>query len=329
MMLLLLTVGTGFVGSEVELIFVGPLAGVTFLIYALHVVGYKSGKGRLLLYALALVPLSIFLAHDKRDVIFPLIGVVLLEALVRDRVRFTVRRVLTWLLFYTPPVLALILVMTVLRAPEQFGITAVGDIVTAVSAYVQRTSFLANLFLNLEWTFIYVHTFNAINYALTDRIPALLGSTYVKVLFILTPREWIDWKPDSIIHIYTAYYDQRYWRLGGSWVSSMVGEAILNFRLFGAVVLAIILAAFDRLFVRYVLIQRRRGYLYAGSALYGMVAFLLYARGSGLDLALISFVVAAACCACLSLVMKYGRRGSVVSGGSFVSATARINSRGG
>ena len=328
-MLLLLTVGTAFVGSEVELIFVGPLASVTFLIYALHVVGYQAGKARLLLYAVALIPLSIFLAHDKRDVIFPLIGVILLEALVRNRARFTFRRVLSLVLFYTPPVLALILVMTVLRAAEQFGITGVRDIIAAVSAYVRTTDFLPSLFLNLEWTYTYVHTFNAVNYALTDRIPALLGSTYVKVLFIFAPREWIDWKPDSIIDIYTSYYDQRYRRLGGSWVSSMVGEAILNFRLFGAVILALILMAFDRVFVRYVLIQRRRNYLYAGSALYGIVAFLLYARGSGLDLALISFLVAALYCGCVSLVMKYGRRGRVVSVGSLASAKARTSSRDG
>lgn len=316
-MLLLLTVGTAFVGSEVDLIFVGPLASVTYLIYALHVAGYKVGKARLLLYALPLIPLSIFLAHDKRDVIFPLIGVILLEALVRER--FTVRRMLLWILFCTPTVLALILVMTFLREPEQPAITGVRDFIAAMSVYVRRTDFLAKLFLSLEWTYTYVHTFNAINYALTDRIPALLGSTYVKVLFIFVPREWIDWKPNSIIHIYTSYYDQKYWSIGGSWVSSMVGEAILNFRLFGAVILALILTVFDRLFVRYVLIQRRRNYLFVGSALYGMVAFLLYARGSGLDLALILFLVAASCCGCLALVMKYGRHGEVVSVGSIGS----------
>ena len=327
--LLMLTVGTAFFGSELEIPFVGTAAGATFLIYALHVAALKYGNRRLLLYALALVPLSVLLAHDKRDVIFPLISVVMLEALVRDRDRFTARGVLSWLVIYTPPVLALILVMTVLRAAEQFGITSVGGVIAAVSAYVQRTGFVGNLFLSLEWTFTYVHTFNAINYALTDRIPALLGSTYVKVLFILVPREWLEWKPDSIIHVYTAYYDQTYWRLGGSWVSSMVGEAILNFRWFGAVILALILRAFDHLFVRYVLIQRHGKLLFAGAALYGPVAFLLYARGSGLDLAFISFLVAVFCCGCLSVVMKYGRRSRVVTGGSFAPLKARVNRRDG
>ena len=127
--LLMLTVGTAFFGSELEIPFVGTAAGATFLIYALHVAALKYGKRRLLLYALALVPLSVLLAHDKRDVIFPLISVVLLEALVRDRDRFTARRVLSWLVIYTPPVLALILVMTVLRAAEQFGITSVGGVI--------------------------------------------------------------------------------------------------------------------------------------------------------------------------------------------------------
>ena len=327
MMLLLLTVGTVFFGSEIEFVFVGPLAGATFLIYALQVVAFKDGKRRLVLYVLALVPLSILLAHDKRDVIFPLIAVVLLESLVRDRDRLTVRRLLSWLVIYTPPVFALILAMTVLRAAEQFGIASVGGIIAAVSAYVQGTDFLGHLFLNLEWTYTYVHTFNAINYALTDRIPALLGSTYVKVLFIFVPREWVDWKPDSIIHVYTSYYDQGYWRRGGSWVSSMVGEAILNFRWFGAVILALILRTFDHLFVRYVLIQRRKNYLFAGAALYGLVAFLLYARGSGLELAFISFLAAIFFCGCLSLVMGYGRRSRLVSAGSFASLNGRVNSR--
>lgn len=198
----------------------------------------------------------------------------------------------------------LILVMTVVRAAEVYGVSSIGDIIPAVRAYLQWGNFIAYFLLNIEATYTYFHVYNALDMAVAQ-IPVLWGETYIKPLFIWLPRTWVEWKPNSAVDVYTTIFDPQFRALGGSWAISMLGEAYLNFKMFGAIVLAMILGVFDRVFRTCVLDVRGHGLVYCVGAIYFGPSVLNFARGSGLDLALILFIVVVATAVPFAMVLNY------------------------
>ena len=59
------------------------------------------------------------------------------------------------------------------------------------------------------------------------------GSTLIKPLFIMFPRDIFPFKPDSILELYTLAYDPAGRDLGGSWTIGLFSEFIWNFYFFG------------------------------------------------------------------------------------------------
>lgn len=249
------------------------------------------------------MPVALAMSHSKREAVFLIYSIIILEVIMGKWGRMDFRRI-TLAVLSIFGLFGLILVMTVVRASEVYGVSSIGDIIPAVKTYLQGSNFITYFLLNIEATYTYFHVYNALDMAGT-RIPLLWGETYIKPLFIWLPRTWVDWKPNSALEIYTSIFDPQFRAIGGSWVISMLGEAYLNFRLLGAVVVALIMWFFDRIFRTYVLDTRGRGLLYCVGAVYFGPSVLNFARGSGLDLALILFIVVVAAAAPFAIVLNY------------------------
>ena len=310
LVLLVGTIGTAIAGKATNFIFLPETTGGMFMLYILHVIGLRNGKMRILFYLAAIVPLTVLFAEDKRDALFLVVPIAFLELIVRDYPLITLG-VAARTFLVVPVIAALVLTASVLRSPAYAGITSIAQTWSAVVNYAGGKFFWGYASLNFELAYTYFHTFNAINYVLADRLMPLFGSTYVKPLFILIPREWIEWKPWGASYVYALRFDRAYRLAGGSWTVSMVGEAFVNFRILGAVILPFVLAMLDRLFSRLVLIRDEPKFSVAVAALYFPVAFMNYARGSGLDVFLIMMLVATATAVVVSIGLNYGRKGRI------------------
>ena len=308
--LLSATLGTATLGSAANFIFVAETTAGLFMLYILHVIAVRNGKIRVLFYLAAIVPLTVLFAHDKRNVIFLIVPITILELIVRDWRSITVQLAARAFVAVSA-VAGLVLVATVLRTPGPGGISSIGETLSAVGRHTATRYFLGYASLNFELVYTYFHTFNAINYVLADRLGTLFGSTYAKLLFILIPRELLEWKPWGASYVYALRFDRAYRLAGGSWAVSMVGEAFLNFRIMGAVVLPLVLRLFDGVFCRWVLVRDKANFLSAVAALYFPVAFMNYARGSGLDSFLIMMIVATATAGLVSIALQYGKKSRI------------------
>ena len=301
----------GYLVAPLHTGFTNQIISAPFFLYVLYVAALPHRTTRILLYLIVLVPLVLIFAHDKRDAIFPILPILFLELINSGRLQLNLKQIIM-VLMLIPVVGAMILVATVLRTPEVFGIDSIFDIYAAMLEYVSFDDFLGNYLLDLEFTYTYFHSMNAINYAFTDQIPALLGATYVKPLFILIPRELVEWKPFSAVHYYTIYEDPEYRLAGGSWAVSMIAEAALNFRMFGVVVCAFVLRVLDGIFVRFVLIRTTKNFLFSVAALYFFVSYMNFARGSGLSLSLVLFLAVVFATIPFLFVLRFGKNSRIL-----------------
>ena len=301
----------GYLVTPLHTGYTNQIMTAPFFLYVLYVAALPQRTTRILLYLIVLMPLALMFAHDKRDAIFPVLPIVFLELIIGGKLQVNWKH-LIMVLILIPVLAGLILTTTLLRTPEAFNIRSIIDVFAAMLEYLGSDDFLGYYFLNLELTYTYFHTMNAINYAFTDQMPALLGATYVKPLFILISRELVEWKPHSAIHYYTLYYDPEYRWAGGSWAVSMIAEAALNFRMFGVVACALVLRALDGIFDRFVLFRTKKNVLFAVAALYFFVSFMNYARGSGLSMSIVLFLAVIFATTPFMIVLRYGKNSRIL-----------------
>lgn len=288
---------TGFLFGE-------QVLAAIFIVFVLHVIGLRSIHARLAMYLVAFIPLALAVAHSKREAIFLLYPVIVVEVIMGKWGKVDLRR----LLLATSGVVtvaALIVVMTTLRVPEVFGVKSIFDIPAAVSRYLSFDNFIPYFLLNIEATYTYFHVINTIDLSVKGSMPVLWGETYIKPLFIGIPRDWVDWKPRSAVDYYTTIFMPEFRMAGGSWAISMLGEAFLNFRVMGAIPCAAIICWFDYLFRRHVIGTPRKGLLYSVGALYFCAAVLNFARGSGLDLTLVQFILVVSSVSPVAIFLNY------------------------
>ncbi len=280
------------------------LVGSIFCVYILSVISFRRFSTRLFLYALALIPFMLAMSHSKREALFFLYPILVIETIIGKWGRLNLRGIVVVTMMLCIMVLSII-AMNVVRAPDVFRVDSLGDYFTAIIDYLQWPDLTTYLLLNIEATYAYYHVYNSIDLAMKDIIQPLMGETYIKPFFIWIPRDWVDWKPRSAVDIYTTIFAPAYRAEGGSWAISMMGEAFLNFRIFGALLLVAILSRFDWIFRSFVLKNCGRGLLYGVGTIYFTVSLMNFARGTGLDLILIQFIVVMTAALPLAMMMNY------------------------
>lgn len=261
------------------------LFGIMLLVYI-----NKNFKlfSRLFYYFIILSVFVLFSVENKREAIFLILPIVILE---KKNIKLTIslKRIIILLtaaivFFYA------IIAMSILRGygyKEDNFFKAL----TLVDDYVQADYFAPAIANNLELAQTYLHSNNVIEYLHQDKMDYLYGETFVKPLFIFIPRSRFENKPNSAIDHYTRAYNKSFREKGGSYPVSFQSEFFLNFAwlsLLIAFVSFVFLNGFYYLTLDIIASDDIINYVYL---LYGYEIYLSLVRGSGLDLFTVSMII--------------------------------------
>ena len=185
--------------------------------------------------------------------------------------------------------LGLVLVASVLRGYGGFDNGTVIAAVRAVPQYVGSDFFIDGLTDNLELTSSYGGAITSIDLTRRGVIPYQDGGTIWKVLFLPIPRDAISWKPESALQVYTRLFDSDMAAIGGSLPVFLQCDMFMNFDVFGLLPFVLIWLCVNGLFLSFL---RRPGRdLRTYSLLYLSIIVLVLARGSGLELYLVTYLL--------------------------------------
>lgn len=275
-------------GGDGDLSMIPKSVAVLVIIYFL---ARRNVQYRALFYICILVALSIISVDSKREAIFLIFPIFLLEFLFnfKDLRLSTLLKILIITLSLT----LLIILMSIARGYGDFS--EVTSLITAVPfllQYIESPYFLAAFFNNIEVNYTYYHSMQALEYIQIDSSLLAGGSTLVKFLFILMPRVLWTEKPRSIIDLYTSYHAPSFREVGGSWPINLYAELFWNFSFFGLLVLMGIIAFFMFLYYKLLVAIVRDRYLILSWGLFVFMNFITYIRGSGLDMYVVYSVFA-------------------------------------
>lgn len=185
--------------------------------------------------------------------------------------------------------LGLVLVASVLRGYGGFDNGTVIAAVRAVPQYVGSDFFIDGLTDNLELTSSYGGAVTSIDLTRRGVIPYQDGATLWKVLFLPIPRDAVTWKPESALQMYTRIFDSDMASVGGSLPVFLQSDMFMNFDVFGLLPFVLIWLGVNWMFLAFL---RRPGRdLRSYSLLFFSIIVLILARGSGLELYLLTYLL--------------------------------------
>lgn len=260
----------------------------------IYIVAFVRLKSRYLIYIAVLLFFTSFSYENKREAIFLMLPIALIEVIVNET-----KPKIKHLFLMTPVVifaLFLILTMSIMRGYGGFlspyDVVSMFDAISYVFDYISDENFWLFLFNNLEVNYMFFHSINGIEYVLNDDSLFAYGSTILKVFFIFIPSFLIDFKPDSIIHLYTTTHDPFYRSLGGSWPINIYSEYFWNFHLAGMFFIGVFFYLISVFFIKVFTFIRTGKALYYIWVLYAYMELISLYRGSGLDLYMVGICFA-------------------------------------
>jgi hypothetical protein len=241
-----------------------------------------GGRNRAVLYILLVTYFASFSAGDKRQAIFLFLPIFLVEFLRSKKRRLDIRMLLAGGVAASIGFI-LILWMSIYRGYGEYNPETFLDAAQYIDDYVQEDRFIEYVLANTETNYVFFHTHQAIEYVLEDPQRLLLGSSFLKVLFIPVPRHLFPDKPVSIIEHYTSAYAPEFRSLGGSWVSGLYSEYFWNFHFLGLLPMYFVFALFGRAYSWMAGRIRTNLDYQLLLPIYYYQQFMEMVRGSGLD----------------------------------------------
>lgn len=264
------------------------LAGISI------VIALKNQKKhiRYVAYLLLIVMFASFSSFDKRISIFLLMPMVLIECLRMEQPRFNIKS-LVMMFLLSSVVFMLVIMMSIYRGYGDYDSVSFFDTYKYIFDYMNKDRFVYFIGNNLEYSYIFYHLHQAIEYMLDSQKQLLYGSTFLKILFVFIPRSFVPFKPESIVTHYTQYHDWDLHSAGGSWASTIYADFFWNFHMLGLLGLFVCYYFATRCY--FALIYRLRQevrYQYL-LALFAYQYMLTLIRGSGFDLYFVFILVGA------------------------------------
>jgi hypothetical protein len=278
---------TFFSNSESNFYIIPKSLGA-ILIFVVFFRGY-SVRVRIIAYALIIFFFALAAFEDKRDAIFLLLPVLLLEStrypFTLDLKRFSLLAIGGGFLVY------LILVMSIQRGYGSYNARGFVDATGYVDDYVKSDFFIPAFMNNLEISYTYFHSNNAVEHILANPSDLTYGSTIIKPLFIPFPRNYFPQKPESILEKYTSTVSPEKRSEGVSWTISFQSELFWNFSYVGVIVAFFIFIVFNSVYLNVVRLIRTDEIINYIPLLYIYEQLLVLFRGSGLDLFAIDVIL--------------------------------------
>jgi hypothetical protein len=284
-----------FLFIEIDLSIVGGSGGISIIpksILCLVFIFYcavNKFRFRYLLYLLILLLFAMFSSEDKRDAIFLIFPIILLEAIFND-FKITFKN-LIWIGVLGLFLFSLIVLMSITRGYGSYETTSFVESLQYFFLYINSDFFLISFLNNIEVNYTYFHTLQAIEYIFTDSDLMTYGTTLIKFIFLLLPRSVFTFKPDSFIDTYTNVFDSAFREIGGSWPPNFYAELFWNFHYLSIVTLPLIYYLFHVTYIN--CIRNITSVIYSKSivCVYFVYLFLSFIRGSGFDLLAFNLVV--------------------------------------
>ena len=250
-------------------------------------------RGRFAVYLLILLYFASFSSEDKRDAIFLIAPVLLIECLSTHRVQLRPRHLILAAGF-SVVCFVLILMMSIYRGYGEFHPKSFLDTRHYLIEYVEDPDFYKYLGNNMEFNYLFFHSHQAIEYVYNSSDILLYGSTFLKPLFFTLPRDLFPNKPQSIVHHYTNYHDPQYRAAGGSWAITMYADFFWNFHVLGLLVFLPVFYLINRCYLILAYSIRQQGVNYYHLLpLFAYQHFLTLIRGEGFDIYFGYLIVAA------------------------------------
>jgi hypothetical protein len=250
-----------------------------------------SLRSKRLRYPIYIIYLAIMVAvsfENKREVAMTLFAIIFLECFFTNaRLQFTPIKLLRYIMIFSI-FMFFIITASVLRGYGEFVAKSPFDLITIVPGYIGSDIFADGITDNLELNYNYGVTITSMDFVLRGLIDYQLGASVIKPLFLPFPREFLLWKPESVLQVFTRAYAPDWWAEGGSMPVSLAAEMFINFNIAGVLALGAIIGLLNRLYVHSApSAHRLSGYSSAFLAL----TVLMLARGSGLEQYLLYFGV--------------------------------------
>ncbi|MAW84560.1 MAG: hypothetical protein CL832_09245 [Crocinitomicaceae bacterium] len=236
---------------------------------------------RIFCYLFIFVLLSFVLYSSKRELIFFILPIILLE--VRNFKRLNIKAITTFIigsLF----IITSIITMSLLRGYGGLitnnNISPI-QILKSIPVYISNENFLKYLFNNLEVNYTFYHTYQAFEYIFNDSSLLIWGESIIKPFTLLIPRELFPIKPQSIIHRYTEIYSPIYREQGGSFPINLIAESFFNFHCFGILFLLLISIIISKSLKVIFKFNNKHYFVFF---MFAYMNLLMLYRGSGFDL---------------------------------------------
>jgi hypothetical protein len=251
---------------------------------------YRSFSLRLMTYLFYILMMVSFNFDSKREVILVFLYAFLAESILLNKV-FRIR-VGTVLLFVTAIVLFFVLILSssILRGYGSYGATTFIDALIFIPDYISSDAFADSLTDNLEAAYNYAVSVIAIDFVMESKIDCQYGLTLVKFIFLPLPREVFDFKPESLIMIFTKTYDPKFYSIGGSYPVVFSSEMFVNFHYFGLVSFFAFMYMFNSFYIS--MLSHKVGTFKYLIFSYLVIMFFIVIRGSGLELYVLNFLAA-------------------------------------
>ena len=250
---------------------------------------YSKNHYRFLIYFIFLFLMVKFNFENKREVIISLFSMFFLETYYsRVALQFTFKKIS---LYFSALFLFLFLILSssILRGYGSYGAENFSTAITYIPDYIESDIFIDGLTDNLELNYSYGTGVSAMNMIIKGDLQYQYGYTLLKLFFLPIPRDLISFKPESIMQMFTKKFNPSFWAEGGSLPVIFPVDMYLNFQFLGFLVMGLIISLLDNIFLIFHKL-RTRSFLYF-SFLFLFITILAFARGSGIELYILYYLV--------------------------------------
>lgn len=291
-----LLVATLFIFIPLDMSFMGSSGDMSMVpktiaaISVFYLVNTKKYHSRFIVYFLVIGLFSIFSFENKREAIFLIFPILFLEAIFYSK-EFNLKIVIHITLIIGI-IAFLIIIMSITRGYGGFGeISSVFSAIPFVLEYINTDLFWSYFFNNIEVNYTFYNSMQALEYIQSDWSLVSYGSTIIKAVFIFIPRTIFEAKPQSIIDLYTIYHNPVFRNVGGSSPINIFSEFFWNFGFYAVIPLSFLYMILSHIFLNMINIMKKNRTAIAILLLYAYMDFLVYVRGSGLDMYLVNVLI--------------------------------------
>lgn len=212
-----------------------------------------NGSKRFILYLLIIAIFAVFRFNNKREAIFLIFPILLLELSTLKYKLINVKYIFQ-LLVVGLSMFLVIVYMSIMRrdqGKDEVSISQIKDVIPAVIEYISIDNVLPILADNIEVNYVYINSHHAIE--LIENKPELMtwGGTYIKPLFIFIPRSIFPNKPEGVITLYTRAALPDAAANGYCLPLSIQTESYWNFGFIGGLLMTFFVFSFLNSFFKY------------------------------------------------------------------------------